>query len=68
LPWCRYECCSRDNLHHRLSPFVDQAALLQFGAVAASQSSSSCPNSAKGFNNGRYSSTIRNLTPTPLSR
>src|SRR6478672_4201459 len=43
LPWCRYECCSRDNLHHRLSPFVDQAAFLHFGAVAASQSSSSCP-------------------------
>ena len=43
LPRCCHECCSRDNLHHRLSPFLDQAAFLHFGAVAASQSSSSCP-------------------------
>ena len=32
---------------------MDQAAFLHFGATAASQSSSSCPCSAKGFDNGR---------------
>jgi hypothetical protein len=27
LPWCCYEWCSRDDLHHRLSPFLDQNGL-----------------------------------------